>query len=378
MPHSRKTPENNSTRSYACGDSVVFRRTREKFGGLSNMAGGYHLWVNGTLILSSEALYQACRFPDLPEIQRLVIAQKSPMTAKMKTKPHRDKSRPDWNDVRVKIMRWCLQVKLAQHWTTFGELLRRTGSRPIVEESRKDDFWGAKPVNRDTLTGRNVLGRLLMELREKFNSGQRDSLLRVEPPHIPDFLLFGHPVETIDASALGRTFRMEPSKVEEVQRETTYSVWMPIPEQPLLFEHLEKAPARNMRGLTERVTGPADGKSLMKTRVPENFPLSEKLPSTLHEEMLSVSLPTSWSCGAPDDEKRSDELAASLEYVFSIPSDKDPEKFSVASEGLATFTWWNRWEKEFVAIRAEHPEGSERYLRVGKPIFTISKCQAPF
>ena len=187
MSYSRKTSENNSTRNYARSDSVVFRRTREKFGGLSNMAGGYGLWVNGTLILSSEALYQACRFPSLPEIQRLVIAQKSPMTAKMKTKPHRDRSRPDWNNVRVKIMRWCLQVKLAQHWSTFGELLKETGSKPIVEESRKDDFWGAKPVNKDTLTGRNILGRLLMELREKFNSGQRDSLLRVEPPHIPDF-----------------------------------------------------------------------------------------------------------------------------------------------------------------------------------------------
>ncbi len=341
------------------------------------MAGGYGLWVNGTLILSSEALYQACRFPSLPEIQRLVIAQKSPMTAKMKTKPHRDRSRPDWNNVRVKIMRWCLQVKLAQHWSTFGELLKETGSKPIVEESRKDDFWGAKPVNKDTLTGRNILGRLLMELREKFNSGQRDSLLRVEPPHIPDFLLLGHPVETIDASVLGKTFRMEPSKTKEIQRETTYGVWMPIPEQPLLFEHLEKAPAGNMQGLTERATSPVDRKSFMKTWVLESFALPGKPPSTLFEEMLSASFPTSWNYSNPNDDKRSDESAAASDDILFVPSGKSPGEFYGAGEGLVT--WWNLWEKEeFVAIQAEPPEGKEQYIRVGKPVFARSRCRAPF
>ena len=66
------------------------------------------------------------------------------MTAKMVSKPHRKDSRSDWDEVRVQIMRWCLRVKLAQHWETFGELLLSTGERPIVEESSRDPFWGAK------------------------------------------------------------------------------------------------------------------------------------------------------------------------------------------------------------------------------------------
>ena len=66
-----------------------------------------------------------------------------------------------------KVMRWCLRVKLAQIWDEFSRLLLATGDRPIVEESRKDEFWGAKVVNTDTLVGVNALGRLLMELREK-------------------------------------------------------------------------------------------------------------------------------------------------------------------------------------------------------------------
>ena len=109
------------TRSYERQDSVVFCKTNEEFGGLSNMAPGFPLRVNGIDILTSEALYQACRFPHLPDVQRLIITQKSPMTAKMKSKPYRSQSRGDWDVVRVRIMRWCLRVKLAWNWTEFRD-----------------------------------------------------------------------------------------------------------------------------------------------------------------------------------------------------------------------------------------------------------------
>ena len=189
-------------RTYKRSESAVFSKTKEGFGGLSNMAAGFPVRVNGIRILTSEALYQACRFPHRPEVQRIIIGEPSPMTAKMKSKPYRKDSRPDWDQVRVKIMRWCLRVKLVQNWRQFSDLLLATGDKPIVEESRKDEFWGAKPVDDHTLVGMNVLGRLLMELREEFKSSQRDALLRVEPLPIPDFLLNGLPIETIVASSM--------------------------------------------------------------------------------------------------------------------------------------------------------------------------------
>jgi len=55
--------------------------TKEAFGGLSNMAGGYGLQVNGIHIPSSEALYQACRFPHA-RTSAHHYRQSSPMTAK--------------------------------------------------------------------------------------------------------------------------------------------------------------------------------------------------------------------------------------------------------------------------------------------------------
>ena len=179
-------------RTYRRSESVVFLKTNEDFGGLSNMAGGYPIHVNGIRVLTSEALYQACRFPHLPEVQRMIIGQISPMTAKMKSKPYRNDSRVDWDQVRVRVMRWCLRMKLANNWHAFSELLLRTKERPIVEASRKDDFWGAKVVDDgDTLVGMNVLGRLLMELREQVKQQGRDAALDIAPPDIPQFLLFG-------------------------------------------------------------------------------------------------------------------------------------------------------------------------------------------
>ena len=183
-------------REYNRADCAVFRKTAEAFGGLSNMAPGYPVRINGVRILTVEALYQACRFPHLPEVQRKIIDQTSPMTAKMVGKPYRGDSRPDWDRVRVKIMRWVLRVKLATHWSQFSALLLSTGDMPIVEDSRKDDFWGAMPTGASTLVGMNVLGRLLMELREEVKQGAE--LRRVEPPAIPDLLLYGEVINAVD------------------------------------------------------------------------------------------------------------------------------------------------------------------------------------
>lgn len=186
-------------RTYDPASSVVYLKTNEQFGGLSNMAPGFPLKVNSIDILTSEALYQACRFPHRSDLQSLIIEQKSPMTAKMKTKQYRNLTRPDWDRVRIQIMRWCLRIKLAQNWLKFSRLLIETGERPIVEQSYKDDFWGAVPSkHEETLVGRNALGRLLMELREATtNSRVSDDFLIVEPINIPDFKLDNRTIERV-------------------------------------------------------------------------------------------------------------------------------------------------------------------------------------
>ena len=191
---------NRRLRTYLRAESVVVHKTKESFGGLSNMAAGFPLRINGFRVPTSEALYQACRFPDLPEVQREIIAQHSPMTAKMKGKPHRKATRSDWDKVRHNVMRWCLRVKLAQHYKEFGRLLLATKEKPIVEQSRKDEYWGAILMqDGETLMGENVLGRLLMELRETLRKDTNEQLRFVPPLRIPNFSLYGEPIEAIGA-----------------------------------------------------------------------------------------------------------------------------------------------------------------------------------
>lgn len=69
--------------------------------------------------------------------------------------------RPDWDDVKLDVMRQILRAKADQHEYVRRKLLA-TGDRELIEDSWRDDFWGWGP-NRD---GQNWLGRLWMEIRD--------------------------------------------------------------------------------------------------------------------------------------------------------------------------------------------------------------------
>lgn len=183
-------PENEQTQ-WDSRECVVFRKTRETWGGLSNMAAGFPIKIGQIHVRTSEALYQAMRFSRHPDIQRKVLGEASPMAAKMVTKPLRESHGLEcWEDVRVDVMRWALRVKFACNPTTFGDLIRASSPRPIVEVSRRDRFWGAAPHGYE-LFGLNVLGRLLMELRDEL-----DQITTVPPP-VVELELLGMPLPEV-------------------------------------------------------------------------------------------------------------------------------------------------------------------------------------
>jgi ribA/ribD-fused uncharacterized protein len=188
-----------SNKIYNITECAVFSKTTGQFGGLSNMAAGYSLFVNEINIANAELLYQSCRFPLFPKIQKDIITIESPMEAKAIARKYHNYSRQDWDLVKVDVMRWCLKVKLAQNYNTFSTLLKNTGNKPIVEYSNKDPFWGAMPTEKGILAGKNVLGRLLTEIRETIVK-KSNKLERVSPLSIPAFLLFNFPIEVVHSS----------------------------------------------------------------------------------------------------------------------------------------------------------------------------------
>lgn len=160
------------------------------------MAAGFPIEVEGVKIRTSEALYQAMRYPKNPEFQHEIIQQRSPMTAKMISKKYHSHTRSDWEEVKLVIMRWCLRVKLIENWDKFGSLLLSTSDKSIVEESRKDEFWGAKPLDVSLLVGTNALGRLLMELRTELPNfiGKHE----LSKPPIRNFKLYDTEISAIN------------------------------------------------------------------------------------------------------------------------------------------------------------------------------------
>jgi ribA/ribD-fused uncharacterized protein len=70
----------------------------------------------------------------------------------------------DWNIKKVDRMKRVLLAKFDQNPTLAGYLLS-TGSKILIEESKTDAFWGiGKKGN-----GQNMLGKLLMEIREEIS-----------------------------------------------------------------------------------------------------------------------------------------------------------------------------------------------------------------
>ena len=116
------------------------------------------------------------------------------MSAKKVARKYEAFVRQDWNEIKFKVMRWCLQVKLLQNWEVFANELIASADKPIVEYSKKDSVWGAMPSGNGTLSGVNALGRLLMELRMEINL--QDPIKKVLPPNIDGFLLYGNKIET--------------------------------------------------------------------------------------------------------------------------------------------------------------------------------------
>lgn len=73
--------------------------------------------------------------------------------------------RPDWDYVKVPIMKRILGAKAEQHEYVRRKLLA-TGDRELIEDSWRDDFWGWGP-NRD---GQNILGKLWMQVRDELRT----------------------------------------------------------------------------------------------------------------------------------------------------------------------------------------------------------------
>lgn len=131
---------------------------------LSNFS-AFTLQWKGLRFDTSEAAYHWEKFPGRAMIQDFILKAESAHVAFKLAEEQKDLRRPDWDEVKVGIMREILRAKVAQHEYVRRKLLA-TGERELIEDSWRDSFWGWGP-NHD---GKNMLGNLWMEIRAEIRS----------------------------------------------------------------------------------------------------------------------------------------------------------------------------------------------------------------
>jgi len=153
---------------------IAFTKVKLPWGWLGNMS-GHSVMFNGLRWPTAEALFQALRFAADDPVREAIRIQKSPMSAKMTAKAHRDRMAIAPQSAEdLDLMRAVVRLKLEQHMVNeeFARqvrILRSYSSALIIEDCSKRThgsglFWGAQHLGGDCWKGHNYLGRIWMEL----------------------------------------------------------------------------------------------------------------------------------------------------------------------------------------------------------------------
>jgi ribA/ribD-fused uncharacterized protein len=139
--------------------TIRFYSITDDYGEFSNFA-EYPIRIDGETWPTTEHYFQAQKFDDAAYRQRIRRAS-SPMEAARMGRDRKMKLRRDWESAKVSVMHNALLAKFRQH-ENLRVLLLSTGDAKLVEHTDNDDYWGDGGDGH----GRNMLGQLLMRVRE--------------------------------------------------------------------------------------------------------------------------------------------------------------------------------------------------------------------
>jgi ribA/ribD-fused uncharacterized protein len=159
--------------TYPKSECVTIHKVDGEWGIFCNFA-PTPIIIDGVVFKSSEHLFQMMKFKDPAVVSNIMNGVTSKgkrcyeikKTAKSYEKEFR---RDDWGSMIVDAMKFCLQKKYEQ-CEEFRMMLKKSEGYYIVEDQssfpkKNADAWGVKLIGEEYV-GPNLLGRLLMELRE--------------------------------------------------------------------------------------------------------------------------------------------------------------------------------------------------------------------
>ncbi|MBS7069794.1 MAG: NADAR family protein [Streptococcus parasanguinis] len=101
----------------------------------------------------------------VPQIKEEIRQIVSPMDAALEGRNRQNPLRPDWEEVKDKVMLQVLRMKFSQN-PEIAKGLVATGDAILIEHTRNDDYW----ADGGDGSGKNKLGLLLMQVREELKN----------------------------------------------------------------------------------------------------------------------------------------------------------------------------------------------------------------
>jgi len=153
---------------------IYFYSTRDNYGCFSNFS-AHGVKLKDKWWATSEHYFQAQKFAGT-EHEELVRLAKTPKQA---AEMGRDRDRPpraDWEQVKDDVMREAVRQKFLTH-ADIQKVLLATGDEELVEATSNDYYWGCGTNG----TGKNMLGKILMEVRREIRSAEGANADRVSP-----------------------------------------------------------------------------------------------------------------------------------------------------------------------------------------------------
>lgn len=141
---------------------IKFYSVNDEYGEFSNFA-PYGFNLKHKRWNSVEHYFQAQKFKGTG-LESKIRKANNPNFAARLGRNRKYKIRRDWESVKVNVMREAVLAKFQQN-PDICDLLINTGDAKLIEHTGNDNFWGDGGDGK----GRNMLGRILMQVREELN-----------------------------------------------------------------------------------------------------------------------------------------------------------------------------------------------------------------
>ena len=140
---------------------VYFYDTHENPYGCFTNFSRHGFELDGKWWTTSEHYFQAQKFAGTPQAEE-VRQLPTPREAFNLARDLKHLVRPDWSNVRDSVMLKAVERKFESN-ADIQTILLSTGDALLVENSPVDSYWGCGADGK----GKNMLGKILMEVREK-------------------------------------------------------------------------------------------------------------------------------------------------------------------------------------------------------------------